>query len=65
MKDRCAGGAIACVGAVIGAGFASGREVVTFFSRYGAHSWWLILLSALVMMLLCAISMREAGRLCA
>lgn len=65
MKDRCAGGAMACVGAVIGAGFASGREVVTFFSRYGAHSWWLILLSALVMMLLCAISMREASRLCA
>ena len=29
----------AIVGAVIGAGFASGREVAAFFSRYGALSW--------------------------
>ena len=29
----------AVVGAVIGAGFASGREVAAFFSRYGAWSW--------------------------
>lgn len=29
----------AVVGAVIGAGFASGREVAAFFSRYGALSW--------------------------
>lgn len=29
----------AIVGAVIGAGFASGREVAAFFSRYGPLSW--------------------------
>ena len=29
----------AVVGAVIGAGFASGREVAAFFSRYGVWSW--------------------------
>ena len=46
VKHRCLEGALACVGAVIGAGFASGREVVSFFSRYGVHGWWLIGLSA-------------------
>lgn len=29
----------AIIGAIIGAGFASGREVAAFFSRYGAMSW--------------------------
>lgn len=62
MKNRCAEGAIACVGAVIGAGFASGREIMTFFTRYGPHSWWLILLSAATMALLCALCMREASK---
>lgn len=61
MKKRCLSGAIACVGAVIGAGFASGREIVTFFTRYGVHSWWLVLLSALVMMALCMLCMRTAS----
>ena len=32
----------AVVGAVIGAGFASGREVAAFFSRYGAWSWFAV-----------------------
>lgn len=27
------------VGAIVGAGFASGREIMSFFSRYGAASW--------------------------
>ena len=31
------------IGAMIGAGFASGREIMSFFSRYGAWSWPLIL----------------------
>lgn len=36
---RMRSSAWAIVGAVIGAGFASGREVAAFFSRYGALSW--------------------------
>ena len=31
--------AMAAVGAVVGAGFASGREIDSFFSRYGPWSW--------------------------
>ena len=52
----------ACVGAVIGAGFASGQEIVTFFSRYGAHSWWLVALCAMVMAGMCWLCMRSAAR---
>ena len=36
---RMRSSAWAIVGAVIGAGFASGREVAAFFSRYGVLSW--------------------------
>lgn len=31
--------ALALLAAVVGAGFASGRETVVFFSRFGAYSW--------------------------
>ena len=34
------------VSAVVGAGFASGREIMHFFSRYGACSWCLCFLAA-------------------
>lgn len=51
---------LACVGAVIGAGFASGREVVTFFTQYGVHGWWLIALAALTMGGLCWLGLRLA-----
>lgn len=61
MKNRCMESALACVGAVIGAGFVSGREVMSFFSRYGVHSWWLILVSALTMLALCTLCMRRAS----
>ena len=61
MKNRCAEGALACVGAVIGAGFASGREIISFFTRYGIHAWWLILVSAVAMMLLCVLVLRRAA----
>lgn len=47
----------ACVGAVIGAGFASGREIIVFFTRYGWHSWWLVLLAAGMMGWLCHLCM--------
>ncbi|MDD3336842.1 MAG: hypothetical protein PHI98_15240 [Eubacteriales bacterium] len=60
MKKKSLEGPLACVGAVIGAGFVSGREIITFFSRYGAHSWWLLTLSAIVMMGLCVLCMRRA-----
>lgn len=55
------------VGAIIGAGFVSGREVVSFFSRYGAHSWWLIGLAVLTMIFLCSLCMHcmEDRRECA
>lgn len=52
---------MACVGAVIGAGFASGREIVTFFTRYDVHSWWLIMLSVGSIMCLSALCMRRAA----
>lgn len=63
MKRSCVSGAVACVGAVIGAGFASGREIVAFFTRYGMHAWWLILLSVGTMMALSALCMQRAAQL--
>ena len=65
MNNRCAQNAMACIGAVVGAGFASGREVVAFFSSYGVHSWWLILLSAVASMTFCALCMRASRQCCA
>lgn len=61
MKKRCMEGAMACLGAVVGAGFVSGREVCSFFTRYGAHSWWLIAVAAVVAILLTALCMRRAS----
>ncbi len=40
------------VGAVVGAGLASGREIASFFSRFGAWSWIGILLSAAALIFL-------------
>ena len=53
---------LACVGAVVGAGFASGREVVVFFTQYGSHAWWLIILAALIMTGLCMLCMSAAQK---
>ncbi|MGN0763091.1 MAG: hypothetical protein ACI4MK_06870, partial [Aristaeellaceae bacterium] len=39
MDQQAKAVAMAAVGAVVGAGFASGREIDSFFSRYGAWSW--------------------------
>lgn len=39
MRKRTHQAALTAVGAVIGAGFASGREIVSFFSQYGRMSW--------------------------
>ena len=60
-KHRYAG-ALACVSAVVGAGFASGREIVTFFTRYGSWSWLLILLSTSTMSALCLLTLRATRR---
>ncbi len=59
MKRGSASRALACVGAVIGAGFASGREVVSFFSQYGSDAQWLIPLAALMMTLLCWLCLQQ------
>lgn len=59
--DPCMQRALMFVGAVIGAGFASGREIVSFFSCYGAFSWFLILLSTGTMAVLCWLCLRRAG----
>lgn len=40
------------VGAIVGAGFASGREIMQFFSRYGTLSWLPVLFASAVMGLL-------------
>lgn len=43
------GETILCVvAAMVGAGFASGREIVRFFSQYGAFSWALVAFASLV-----------------
>ncbi|NCB06497.1 MAG: hypothetical protein EOM69_13370, partial [Clostridia bacterium] len=61
MKKGQADRVFACIGAVVGAGFASGRELMTFFSRYGNWSWALIALSACTMAALCGLWMRLSG----
>ena len=53
--------------AIVGAGFASGREIMQFFSQYGALSWVLILFSgilmtALIHLLLCSASEEETEK---
>ena len=63
MKSNRTSGIVACTGAVIGAGFASGREVVAFFSRYHGHAPWLIALSAATAAGLCGLCVRRASRL--
>lgn len=39
MERRARQTALAALGAVVGAGFASGKEIASFFSRYGRWSW--------------------------
>lgn len=58
--DPCMQRALMFVGAVIGAGFASGREVVSFFSAYGVYSWGMILLSVGTMAALCTLCLKRA-----
>lgn len=46
MARRVRDAVLSCVGAVVGAGFASGREIIRFFSRYGPFSWIGIVLAS-------------------
>lgn len=59
MRYRQTDRTLACIGAVIGAGFASGREIMVFFSQYGKWSWVLILLATGTMSMICAMMMRK------
>ena len=43
--------AMAYIGTVVGAGFATGQEIMQFFTRFGIHSFWAILISALLFVL--------------
>ncbi len=49
MDRRVRDAVFQCTGAIVGAGFASGREIMRFFSRYGSFSWIGIGLAAAVM----------------
>ena len=37
--------AMAYIGTVVGAGFATGQEILQFFTHYGILSFWAILIS--------------------
>ena len=62
MKKSAYADAAACAGAVIGAGFASGREITVFFARYGSHAIWLCMMSAVLMAALMLLCMNVAGQ---
>jgi uncharacterized membrane protein YkvI len=49
MDRRIRNAVLQCTGAIVGAGFASGREIMRFFSRYGSFSWIGVFLAAVVM----------------
>ncbi len=49
-------------GAVIGAGFASGREVASFFARFGVWSWLGVAAAVAVLGSICLGLMRHPGR---
>ncbi len=53
--------ALAYVGTVIGAGFASGQEVWQFFSRFGAHGLWGIVLVTAIFAMVGAVAL-DRGR---
>lgn len=60
MKKAGRGMAELC-GAVIGAGFASGRELATFFARFGMWSWSGVAVAAAVMGGVCLGVLRRPG----
>lgn len=62
MAKRARQAALTAVGAVIGAGFASGREIVSFFSRYGQESWLGIGTAVLVILLIARRILQAPGQ---
>lgn len=56
------GTALALLGAIVGAGFASGREVLRFFTRYGAMGWVGAAVACAFMGCCAYFVMRAAGR---
>ncbi len=59
MRYRQTDRALACIGAIIGAGFASGREIMAFFTQYGILSWALIGVAVATMSALFLLTMRR------
>ena len=60
MDRRVRDAVFQCTGAIVGAGFASGREIMRFFSRYGSFSWIGIGLAAAVMGIFAYALMKKA-----
>ena len=60
MDRRIRDAVLQCTGAIVGAGFASGREIMRFFSRYGSFSWIGVALAALVMGIFAYAIMRKS-----
>ncbi|HHU50086.1 MAG: hypothetical protein ACOYEH_07835 [Caldicoprobacterales bacterium] len=55
--------AMAYVGTVVGAGFATGQEILQFFTRYGYPSFWAILISVILFIAVGRRIMFYAGKL--
>ena len=60
MDRRIRDAVLQCTGAIVGAGFASGREIMRFFSRYGSLSWVGIFLASAVMGIFAFAIMKKA-----
>ena len=61
MEKRPGRVAAEICGAVVGAGFASGKEIASFFSRFGRWSWAGIMLAVAVVGAVCLGVMRRPG----
>ena len=61
MEKRPGRVAAEICGAVVGAGFASGKEIASFFSRFGGWSWAGIMLAVAVVGAVCLGVMRRPG----
>ena len=61
MRKQTGRAAIELCGAVVGAGFASGREIAAFFTRFGAWSWAGVAAAGAVMGWICLGLLRRPG----
>ncbi len=60
MDHRIRNAVLQCTGAIVGAGFASGREIMRFFSRYGPFSWIGVFLASAAMGMFAFAIMKKA-----